>query len=131
MQRMFFKCPASIWNVLELDFLQWFWIHQSYVHANWPMGAPDSNKYIHFFKKFPVYQNDKNSYLKCSNHLGCFLMNFRYGIISLHAKLQLPRIVDVTAVGVINRVGLLLSHYEAWCSAPAHHVGHSAWLLKF
>ena len=46
--------------------------------------------------------------------------------ILLHAKLQLPSniIVDVTAVGMINRVGLLLQPYETWCSAPAHHVGH-------
>ena len=33
-------------------------------------------------------------------------------------------IVDVTAVGVIIRVGLMLPPYEAWCSAPTHHVGH-------
>ena len=33
-------------------------------------------------------------------------------------------IVDVTAVGVIIRVGLMLRFYEAWCSAPTHHVGH-------
>ena len=51
--------------------------------------------------------------------------------ILLHAKLQFPSIivVDVTAVGRINRVGLLLLPYEAWCSAPAHHVRHCEWSL--
>ena len=28
--------------------MQWLWIHQSYVHANWPIGPPDINKDIHF-----------------------------------------------------------------------------------
>ena len=46
--------------------------------------------------------------------------------ITLHVKLQLPsiNIVDVMAVGMINRVVLLLPPYEAWCSAVDHHVGH-------
>ena len=44
--------------------------------------------------------------------------------ILLHAKLQLLSIVDVTAVGVINRVGLMLPSDEAWCSALTDHTGH-------
>ena len=46
--------------------------------------------------------------------------------MSLHVKLQLPSLifVDVMTVGVIDRVGLMLPPYEAWCSAPTHHVGH-------
>ena len=39
--------------------------------------------------------------------------------ISIHAKLQLPSstIVNVTADGVISRIGLMLPPYEVWCSA--------------
>ena len=53
-------------------------------------------------------------------------MNLGYGIYLDSCKICIIKIiiVDVTAVGVIKRVGLLLPPYEAWYSAPAHHVGH-------
>ena len=45
--------------------------------------------------------------------------------IYLHVKVQLSSciIVIVTAIGAINRVGLMLPPYEAWCSAPKDQVG--------
>ena len=46
--------------------------------------------------------------------------------IYLHVKCQLPSfiIVNVTAIGSIKRVGLMLAPYEAWCPAPTDQVGH-------
>ena len=55
--------------------------------------------------------------LSALNDLAVFFLDI--ALISLHAKLQLPSstIVHVTADGMISRVGLMLPHYEACCSA--------------
>ena len=49
----------------------------------------------------------------------------------LHARFQLPSIiiVDVTAVGKIIRVGLMLPPYAACSSASTDRMGHCGLLL--
>ena len=52
--------------------------------------------------------------------------------ILLHAKLQFPSIsiVDVRAVDMINKAGLMLPPYEAWCPVLTHPLVHCAELLR-
>ena len=59
-------------------------------------------------------------------------MNLGYGIYLDSCKICIIKIiiVDVTAVGVINSVGLILPPYEAWCSAPTDHTGRCEMWLK-
>ena len=87
-----------------------------------PSGLPLFKEILTFF--FFFYKTSITFIWSFSKGICRFLWNFRYGIYL--AKLQLFSIiiVDVTAVGVINRVGLMLWPYLAWCSAPTSPLGH-------
>ena len=101
-------------------------IHPYCVHFI-PFDCPDASQ--------SAEQNSNTShryilmYSSAQNSLAIFSWILDMAFFLLHAQLQLPSIViaDVTAVGMINRLGLMLPPYEAWCSAPTDDTRHCAY----